>query len=132
MGAAARGRQGHSAWLAARVAAGLNLTDAEACRAAGAELLAALNPRRGEATEKAPTMAERIVRMAEELYRFGRTDRDEPFAVLNDGSNIAIMFRGRADALRSSRRASSAVDTAGHPADRRCRNGADGAGWQCA
>ncbi|MFH0983723.1 MAG: hypothetical protein V2A79_19585 [Planctomycetota bacterium] len=89
------------AWLQARVTAGLDLADPEACRAAGAELLAAF---KSTATEEKPeqlSQAEKLVRLALELYRVGLADGDEPFAVAHDGPNIALMFRGSRDALRS-------------------------------
>ena len=44
--------------------------------------------------------ADQLVDMALERYRFGRTDKDEPFAVLCDGPNVAMMLKGSADALR--------------------------------
>lgn len=47
-----------------------------------------------------PSQAEQLVRLALELYRFGRTDTDEPFAVACGGANVALMFRGSRDALR--------------------------------
>ena len=47
------------------------------------------------------TQAERLVRLALERYRLGRTDRDEAFAVPRDGPNIAMMLRGSKAALRS-------------------------------
>jgi hypothetical protein len=51
--------------------------------------------------EEQPRTAEQLVRMALERYRFGRTDKDEPFAVLRDGPNVAVMLKGSADALRA-------------------------------
>lgn len=90
------------AWLGSRVDAGLDLADATACAAAGQELLSAL---RAVATaakpERRPSQAESIVRLAHELFRIGRSDSDEPFAVRRDGPNIAITFRGSRDALRA-------------------------------
>lgn len=47
------------------------------------------------------TVAEQLVRLALEYYRFGRTDRNEVFAVEADGPNVAIMLRGNGDALRA-------------------------------
>ncbi len=45
--------------------------------------------------------ADRLVTLALEKYRIGRTDGDEAFAVEIDGPNIAHLFRGSADALRA-------------------------------
>jgi hypothetical protein len=47
------------------------------------------------------SQAEKLVRLALELYRIGRAEGDEPFAVPHDGPNVALMFRGSRDALRS-------------------------------
>ena len=43
-----------------------------------------------------------LVELALSQYRFGRTEADEAFAVEIDGPNVALMFRGSRDALRSS------------------------------
>ena len=90
------------AWLNDRVSNGLDLADADACRMAGQELLAAL---RGESAEvepqKGPSVAEQLVRLALGKYRFSRTDKAEPFAVEHNGPNVAIMLKGSADALRA-------------------------------
>ena len=51
--------------------------------------------------ERKPSQAENLVRLALEHYRIGRTDADEPFAVARAGPNVALMFRGSRDALRS-------------------------------
>src|SRR5262249_1280482 len=51
------------------------------------------------ATAKRPSVAEQLVRLAMSHYRFGRTDRDELFAVARDGRNLAIMLKGSSDAL---------------------------------
>ena len=47
------------------------------------------------------SQSEAIVRLALELYRIGRSEIDEPFAVRRDGLNVAMMFRGSRDALRA-------------------------------
>src|SRR5262249_27263155 len=47
------------------------------------------------------SIAEHLVRLALDLYRFGRTDKDEPFAVAKDGLNVAVMLKGSSDALRA-------------------------------
>lgn len=83
------------AYLADRLAGGLDVTDRGACHAAGQELLKQL----GEAAqtcapEAAPKQAELIVRLATEMFRFGVGEGDEPFAVPQEGPNIALMFRG--------------------------------------
>ena len=57
---------------------------------------------RGEPADKAgPSVAEQLVRLALEFYRFGRTDKDEPFAVAHNCANVAIMLKGSGDALRA-------------------------------
>src|SRR5207253_3076666 len=53
------------------------------------------------ATEKQPRVAEQLVRLAMAHYRFGRTDADELFAVAHGGPNLAIMLKGRLNALRA-------------------------------
>jgi hypothetical protein len=58
--------------------------------------------KRGGRGTSGDTIAEQLVRLALEHYRFGRTDRDEVFAVELDGPNVAIMLRGgNGDALRA-------------------------------
>jgi len=90
------------AWLEARVACGLDLGDEAACSVAGQELLAALQAAAREAKpEKRPPQSELLVRLALERYRIGLAVGDEPFAVPLDGPNVALMFRGSRDALRS-------------------------------
>jgi len=89
-------------WVNARVAVGLDLANADACRAAGQELLAALQANAEEAEpERKPAQSELLVRQAHELYRFGLADGDEPFAVVRDGPNVALPLRGSAAALRA-------------------------------
>jgi hypothetical protein len=89
------------AWLETRIADGLNLNDAAACHAAGADLLAALRAAGRAVKPGRQSQAEKIVRLALERYRLGRSDTDEPFAVPRNGPNIALMFRGSRDALRA-------------------------------
>jgi hypothetical protein len=43
---------------------------------------------------KGPSQATTLVEMAEERYRLGQTDTEEPFAVPRNGPNIARMLRG--------------------------------------
>jgi hypothetical protein len=45
--------------------------------------------------------ADLLVELALARYRIGRTDTNEAFAVDRDGPNVAIMFRGSRDGLRS-------------------------------
>jgi hypothetical protein len=54
----------------------------------------------GEAGQK--STADLLVELALSRYRIGRTEVDEAFAVEIDGPNVALMFRGSRDALRSS------------------------------
>ncbi len=95
------GRKDIREWLAGRVAAGLDLADAEACHTAGRELLMAMQAETQEVKPQKSSTSEALVRLALERFRLGRTEADEPFAVERDGPNIAIMFRGSKDALRS-------------------------------
>jgi len=89
-------------YLARRVAEGLDLSDRGACKQAGAELLAALRANEREAKPgKAPPQSERLVQLALEHYRIGRTVDDEPFAVRLDGPNLVISFRGGRDEMRA-------------------------------
>lgn len=90
------------AWLQSRVAAGLQLDDPESCNAAGRELLSELAE--GAETVKAerrPSQSELLVRLALQDYRIGLATGDEAFAVKVGGPQIALMFRGSRDALRS-------------------------------
>lgn len=89
------------AWLQARIAEGLDLSDVEACIAAGCELLAELKAAAMMAEPAKLSQSELLVRLALERYRIGRTDTDDPFAVEHDGPNVALMFRGSRDALRA-------------------------------
>jgi hypothetical protein len=56
---------------------------------------------REEAAEKQPRVAEQLVRLAMADYRFGRTEGDELFAVAHTGPNLALMLKGRSNALRA-------------------------------
>ena len=49
--------------------------------------------------------ADKLVNLALQRYRIGRTDTDEAFAVAIGGANVALMFRGSRDALRLRSRA---------------------------
>ena len=55
----------------------------------------------GQRPDRDPPQSERLVQLALDLYRIGRTESDEPFAVAKEGSGVALMFRGSRDALRS-------------------------------
>ncbi len=55
----------------------------------------------GNGGDAAKSTADLLVELALERYRIGRTDTDDAFAVEHDGPNIAIMFRGSRDGLRS-------------------------------
>lgn len=64
-------------------------------RGADAEAPASKPKRRAENGDAATqSQADRLVEMAHERYRLARTDKDEPFAVLHEGANIAKMLRG--------------------------------------
>ena len=90
------------AWLQQRVAAGLELSDTDACRAAGEELITDLRAAQESASPEArPTQSELLVRLALDHYRVGQDQAGEPFAVEHDGPNVALMFRGSQRALRS-------------------------------
>jgi hypothetical protein len=54
-----------------------------------------------EEKTRGPATAERLVRLALELFEIGRTTTDEPFAIPKRGPRIAMMFRGSRDALRA-------------------------------
>jgi hypothetical protein len=89
-------------FLKSKVASGLDLQDSQACHAAGQELLEALLSR-NETAEKAeePKCSDLIVQIALETYRFGRTEKEELFAVELKGPNIAIMMSNSRNALRA-------------------------------
>ena len=55
-----------------------------------------------EPKERGPSQSELLVRLAFEHYRIGVDDRGEAFAVRKNGPNVALMFKGLRDALRSS------------------------------
>lgn len=89
-------------WLRTRVRDGLDLGDGAACRAAGAELLGALDARARQGKRKrSASDAELIVRLAEEHFRLGCATDGQPFAVRRAGPNVALLFRGSTDALRA-------------------------------
>jgi len=89
------GQKDVRAWLQDRVTRGLALADAEACHKAGMELLTELQSSATEMeSEPGRNSADQLMRLALSLYRVGRTERDEPFAVAHAGPNVAIMFRG--------------------------------------
>ena len=50
--------------------------------------------------DKAST-ADKLVELALQRYRIGRTETDEAFAVEIGGPSVAVMFKGSRDALRS-------------------------------
>jgi 5S rRNA maturation endonuclease (ribonuclease M5) len=54
-----------------------------------------------EEEEEKKSTADKLVELALERYRIGRTETDEAFAVEIGGANVAIMFRSSRDALRS-------------------------------
>lgn len=56
---------------------------------------------RAEGDDEGETQRDKIVALAIARYTFGRTDRDEPFAVPRAGPNVARMLRGGANSLRS-------------------------------
>jgi hypothetical protein len=55
---------------------------------------------RGEGNKR-QSQAERLVKLALELFEIARSDLDEPFALRKQGPQIALMFRGSRDALRA-------------------------------
>jgi hypothetical protein len=89
------------AWLGFRIEAGLDLADGKACSAAGQDLVAGMQKTPHQAKAQRPSAAESLVRLALDRYGLGQTETGEPFAVERDGPNIALMFRGSRDALRS-------------------------------
>ncbi|HRW53994.1 MAG TPA: hypothetical protein P5081_14050 [Phycisphaerae bacterium] len=90
------------AWLAQRLTAGLDTSNADACKAAGAELLATLKENAKESKPgKPPTQAELLIQLAQDEYRIGQSNDGEPFAVRRGGPNVALMLRGGRDAVRS-------------------------------
>jgi hypothetical protein len=69
-------------------------------RAGKAQPKAAVCARSGGSDDQIST-ADRLVELAKRNYRFGVTMQHEPFAVLNQGANIALMLKGGGDALRA-------------------------------
>jgi len=48
-----------------------------------------------EESKKQPTTSQLLVEIAEEWYRFGRTEQDRPFAVAINGSNVVLSMGGK-------------------------------------
>src|SRR5690606_4193507 len=88
-------------WLAYRQSNGLDITDACALKAAGAELLTKLTEAAKAAKSNRRTQADLLVEMAQRTYRFGVSLDGEPFAVRIGGQQIALLFRGGKASLRS-------------------------------
>lgn len=89
------------AWLNAKVDGGLRLDDPAVRKAAADELLDALRENAREVQPERLSQADALVNLANELFRVGLSESNEPFVVPRDGPNIAIMFRGGADTLRA-------------------------------
>ncbi len=53
-----------------------------------------------ESASEPTTQAEKIVSLAQELYRFGQTPKLEPFAVKRGGPNVALWLNGSGGALK--------------------------------
>lgn len=88
-------------WLKAKLAAGLDANNADAMKAAGTELLAALEAGAKEAKAEKRTQADALVELALETYRLGMSTDGQVFAVARDGPALAIMFRGSGSGLRA-------------------------------
>lgn len=82
------GHEGGFDWLEPRIVAAADAADEAADEAA-----------RDGADGRSTT--DLLVELALGRWRFGQTQADEPFAVEVEGPNIAIMFRGSRDSLRS-------------------------------
>ncbi len=89
------------AWLQARLADGLNLAAPDACRAAGADLLATLDKNAKPIKPAKRSQADALVDLALERFRLGVTDTGDTFAVAHEGPKVAKLFRGGRDALRA-------------------------------
>ncbi len=89
------------AWLQARSADGLNLSDPAACRAAGAELRSALEQNAKPIKPAKRSQADALVDLALERFRLGVTETGDTFAVAHEGPKVAKLFRGGRDALRA-------------------------------
>lgn len=87
-------------WLLDKIKNGLSVTNEQACRSAGYELLCALKQTSKQVKPKKKSQADALVELALSHFRLGKTDRKETFAVPKNGPSIALMFRGGVDALR--------------------------------
>jgi hypothetical protein len=92
-----------STTVAADVATGAAtpLPLADPLAVAGAELLAALTAAAKSAKPEKRSQADGLVDLARELYRLGKADDGEPFAVAHAGPAVAAPFRGGAGGLRA-------------------------------
>jgi len=90
------------AFLQDRVSKGLDLNDVDACGRAGAELLAQLKGNVADIPpESKPRQAELVVQLALEMFRLGRSDTGEPFAVAHERPGHAHMLQHDAETFRS-------------------------------
>jgi hypothetical protein len=82
------------AWLAAKVAAGLNLADAKACEVAGTELRNALIAASREVRPERRTQAAAIIDLFRKNYRLILGEDGLPYGVPTGGPNIALPLKG--------------------------------------
>src|SRR6185436_20174802 len=88
-------------WLRTKLAGGLNPNDADAMRAAGGELLAALEAAAKATKPERRTQADALVDLARDRYRLGISTDGEAFAVPAARPTVAMMFRGGGSGLRA-------------------------------
>lgn len=83
------------------IRAGGAAISSDAAADAGSRFVQAIIAGAKKAKAATVTDADRVVILATERYRLGRTPEGDAFAVEHEGANVAIMFRGGRDALRS-------------------------------
>ena len=88
-------------WLGNKIAGGLDVNNADAMKAAGRELMAALEANKHAAKADKRNASDRLVELAMERYRLGVTGTGDAFAVANNGPMVAMLFRGGRDGLRN-------------------------------
>jgi hypothetical protein len=89
------------AWVAQQVAAGVDMADATASRAAGEKFWAAIDAAATEVRPERRSQSDVVLDVARRAYRVGMGDDNEPFAVLREGPALVVPFRGGRRSLRS-------------------------------
>ncbi len=81
-------------YLEKQIDAGLDITDPEACRSSGLELVRSLETTQQTAEPPEATIADRCVNLAIERFRFGRDKQKQAFAIDQEKPSIAFPLDG--------------------------------------